>query len=70
MKISERPRDSRGHFVSMRCPMSACDGHLQAEEDRVLGTVWRCDGLIDPENPAVELQPCPYVHDPARGVQP
>lgn len=59
----KRPIDSHGRFVSRRCPECG-DGTLQLEraDSAIYGTSfdWACDGLVDPENPNVELQACSY----------
>ena len=53
------PRDKNGQFISKQCP--ECDGTLQPEKCRDFGNIsWCCDGLIDPENTDLELQPCMY----------
>lgn len=46
------PRLRNGHFVGRDCP--ECGGKLQPEGDGD----WRCDGLIDPEDPRKELEAC------------
>jgi hypothetical protein len=54
-----RPYDHRGRFVSRRCPDPNCDcGTLQPEGDGF----WRCDGLVDPGHPDMELQACAFSH--------
>ena len=47
-----KPRLRSGRFISSACPECG-NGTLRQEGDG-----WRCDGLIDPENPAAELEAC------------
>lgn len=47
-------RDLRGRFVQMECPNPLCGGRLMDEGDG-----WaRCDGLVDPDDPAEPLKAC------------
>jgi hypothetical protein len=56
------PRDDKGHFVPRACPNPDCSGILQAEHEPGTGLVWRCDGLIDPNDPNKELEACEFSH--------
>ena len=49
------PRDNHGRFFSRSCP-ECCDSTLQPIPDTLGGghITWHCDGLVDPEFPAVE----------------
>src|SRR5690242_7870994 len=40
-KTMARPRDDKGHFMSLECPDLDCDGHLEFEGDGI----WQCCGL-------------------------
>lgn len=53
------PRGKDGRFLSKRCP--ECYGTLRPEVDNYFKrTLWICDGLIDPDNLDIPLQPCLY----------
>lgn len=53
------PRDERGRFVPTTCPLPDCTpGHLKYEG----GGHWRCDGLLDPNDPNKELEACWFFH--------
>lgn len=54
----DRPRDNRGHFVPLSCPYFGCSGRLVYEGRGI----WRCDGLIDPEDENKELEACGFFH--------
>ena len=47
------PRDDQGRFIPLACDDPDCDGRLMREQDG-----WRCNGLVDPNNPNKELQAC------------
>lgn len=61
---AERPHDDKGRFVSTKCNLCDC-GELRHEGDGH----WRCDGLLDPEDPDKELEPCHAYHDDGEPVQ-
>lgn len=50
------PRDSHGQFIPRDCPICQ-NGKLTYERG-----VWRCDGLIDPEDDNKPLAACENVH--------
>lgn len=59
------PRDGNGRRVSRICPVCDC-GVLQYEGDGI----WRCDGLVDHENPEKELEACTFTHENGKPIQP
>jgi len=69
--MPQQPYDEKGRKVSRECPNPDCCGTLQFEEDRLTGyKVWRCDGLVDPNNPNIELQPCWFSHNDGEPYNP
>ncbi len=52
------PYDNRGRKVSRECPQCGC-GKLRFEGHGI----WRCDGLMDPEDDAKELEACDFTHE-------
>ena len=52
------PRDDKGRIISRRCSNPECDGILHYEGEGV----WVCDGLLDPNDPAKELEACMNTH--------
>lgn len=67
--MAQQPYDDRGRRVSKACPNPDCDGTLQPESVRDLQsgkligkTLWRCNGLVDPNDPDKELQACEFSH--------
>lgn len=59
----KQPYDDKGHFVSRECPNPDCDGTLQYEVDPLTKVgIWRCDGLVDPNDPNKELEACDFSH--------
>jgi hypothetical protein len=52
-----RPRDDKGHFVPLACPRCG-DGILQYDG----GSLFLCNGLIDPGSTDKELEACPFWH--------
>lgn len=55
-----RPRDDKGRFVPLNCPVCGC-GTLRLEVERG-ASCWRCDGLLDPENDLAPLEACYFTH--------
>ena len=54
-----RPYDDKGHFVPTECPDPNCTpGRLVYEGNGY----WRCDGLVDPNDPSKELEACDRSH--------
>ena len=57
------PRLRNGQFLSRECPRCG-NGTLQRAADND----WRCDGLLDPDDPDKELIACEYgVYDGVSG---
>lgn len=52
--MDKQPRNSEGQFVSPKCDVCGCGDLVPSGEPGV----FECNGLIDPENENVELQPC------------
>jgi hypothetical protein len=70
-----QPRDNKGHFVPLDCLDANCSaGRLVYEPKRYPGQpivhVWRCDGLLDPNDPSKELEACPFSHIDGESYQP
>ena len=60
--MSKRPYDDKGRFVPLNCPLLGCSaGKLVLEGDEAFH-IWRCDGLLDPEDDHAELEPCWFHH--------
>lgn len=55
--MTDHPRDDKGYFVSRDCRICGY-GKLQPEGNGV----WRCDGLVDPEDDGKPLVECPGLH--------
>lgn len=45
-----------------RNPCPECGDRLELD-DSERPKIWRCTGLVDPENNQAELQPCDYQRD-------
>lgn len=58
MSDTHLPRDESGRFVPLDCPVPNCGGRLVYQGYRS----WECDGLIDPDDPTKELEPCVFDH--------
>ena len=54
----QRPQDDAGRFVPIACPDINCDGTLRYEGEGV----WRCDGLVDPNDENKPLEACSFSH--------
>jgi hypothetical protein len=69
--VARHPRDNKGQFVPLKCELCGC-GALRHDGSKT----WRCDGLLDPEDPNKKLEACwgyhfdgePRVPAVARGV--
>lgn len=57
--IPKQPRDEKGRFVPLDCPVRECGGGRLVHDG---GPEWRCDGLVDPGHPDRELQACSHYH--------
>ncbi len=53
-----QPQDDKGRFVPLTCPDVNCSGMLRHEGDGL----WRCDGLVDPNDENKELEACNFIH--------
>lgn len=60
--MQKRPYDDKGRFVPLACPDPECDGNLVYESDPRFGGHWRCNGLVDPNDPTKELDACTRTH--------
>lgn len=59
----KQPYDNKGHKVPFDCPNPNCSGRLQPETTSAeCKTIWRCDGLVDPNDPRKELEACEFTH--------
>lgn len=55
----KRPRDDKGHFVPVACPLPECgNGDLEYQGNGV----WQCNGLADPGSSAMPLVECRHTH--------
>ena len=52
-----RPRDNKGHFISMECQNPNCGNGTLVYNG--FG-IWECDGLESPERDDQELRECSY----------
>lgn len=57
IQVSARPRDDKGHYVPLTCPV--CDAGTLRHQG---GHDWACDGLLDPNDPNKELEACWFTH--------
>jgi hypothetical protein len=58
----EQPYDALGRKVTRKCPLPECEGTLQADGCSGGRTLWRCDGLVDPQNVNAPLQAWEFGH--------
>lgn len=71
--LDHTPRDDKGHFVPLDCPNPFCSAGKLVYEPHTYtyaaGGIWRCDGLVDPDDSNKELEACTFSHcdgDPYR----